>query len=139
MTRAIKFMCVVAAFAATAQCSLFAGTYTWKAGDGTFSDSFNWDPEGQPGVGDDVVIPKAAAAYTVTVSTAFKIGSLTVGGGSEVAAPTINFNNGLTTNEVTGSVYVYSGSLTHSASCHWATWLPRLGNQGLREDAQGRA
>ena len=130
MTKKLRFAAAIAlAFAATtaaaAQCSLFASTYTWKAGDGTFSDSSNWDPEGQPGSGDDVVLPKAAAAYTVTVSTAFKIGSLTVGGGAEAAAPTINFDNGLTTNEVTGSVYVYSGPLTHTAQPSSATTVQK--------------
>lgn len=103
--------------------SLFADTYTWTAGaSGDFETLSNWTlastgaaPEVLPGTSDDVVLPNADAAYTVTVNEVLNIGTLTVGGGTASAYPTLNFNTGTALNEVAGAVVVESGAtLTHA-------------------------
>lgn len=108
--------------AAVVSLSLFADTYTWNTGVGNFEEPSNWILESTgsaasvaPGAGDNVVIPNGDSAFTVTATSRFSIGSLTVGGGSGTGAPTLNFNTGLVTNHVAGNVVVNSGAtLTHS-------------------------
>ena len=115
---------IIVSLASIFSLSLFASTYTWKAGSGTFSVATNWDPEGVPGPEDDAVITNNTTdAFTVTVSTALDIGSLSVGGGEGAGYPTVTFNNGVTTNKVAGSVTVASNAtLTH-----------RLNNNGANQ------
>ena len=94
-----------------------ADTYTWVGGTGTFGTLSNWQlastgeaPEVAPGPNDNVIIPNAAAAYTVTTTARFEIGSLTLGGGEGAGYPTLNFNNGVLTNVVAGTVTIASGA-----------------------------
>ncbi|MBO4448034.1 MAG: hypothetical protein J5807_00925 [Kiritimatiellae bacterium] len=124
-----KLVMAVVAFAAL---SLFADTYTWThQGGGSFSELSNWTlsstgaaPTALPGNGDDVVLPNAEASYTVTSAQPFSIGSLTMGGGTGAGAPTLSFENGLSTNYVAGSVSMASGSvMTHPAQPGSATVL----------------
>ena len=114
---------IIVSLASIFSLSLFASTYTWKAEKGTFSDATNWDPEGVPGPEDDAVITNnTSATFTVTVSTALDIGSLSVGGGEGTGYPTVTFNNGVTTNKVAGSVTVASNAtLTHRLNDNGAT------------------
>ncbi len=107
----------IASFAAFAALSLSADTYTWVGGTGTFSTLSNWElastgeaPAELPGPTDDVVIPNASSAYTVTTTAKFSIGSLTLGGGEGAGYPTLNFNNGVLTNEVAGTVTIANGA-----------------------------
>ena len=114
--------CALACLLAALALPLLADTYTWThQGGGSFSELSNWTlsstgeaPAVSPGSGDAVVLPNASSPYTVTNSSAFSIGSLTVGGGALSGAPTLDFHNGLSTNVVAGAVVVKAGAtLTH--------------------------
>lgn len=123
MKRAVKWVRAIAVLvaAAMAQVQLLADTYTWNAGDGDWGTAENWTlaSTGEPattapGTGDAVVlVAPQGVTNTVTVLSAIKIGSLSVGGTGN-GKIILSFKNGLTTNEVTGTVHVYSGGyITH--------------------------
>jgi hypothetical protein len=57
-------------------------TRSWSAGvDGSWTDGTKWTPAGVPGASDDVCIT-VGGTYTVTLTGAQSVNSLTVGGGS---------------------------------------------------------
>ena len=141
MKRAVKWMSAVAFAAAIAPIALFADTYTWKSGtSGTFSSASNWtltstgeDATEGPGENDDVVIKDGDTAYTVTVSTPFKVRSLTIGDAGGTAVATVTFKNGLSTNEVVGAVIVGAkGKLTHTEETATGTGTAVLANAKYR-------
>ena len=103
----------VAVFAAT---TARAVDYVWKnpGTSGAFETPANWTPStGSPGAGDTATIPAGETEYTVNVNEALNVASLTVGG-TGTAVATVSFDNGLTTNRVSGDVSVLDrGRLTH--------------------------
>ena len=119
-----QFRYIIASLAAVSSLALFADTYTWKntGTAGTFSSASNWtltstgeDATEGPGENDDVVIKDGDTAYTVTVSTPFKVRSLTIGDAGGSAVVTLKFQSGLSTNEVVGAVIVGAkGKFTHT-------------------------
>ena len=116
--------CAIVSLAAAFSCSLFADTFTWtSAVDGNFETAGNWtlsstgspSTSSIPGAGDSVVIPDRDTAYTVTVNSAFNIGSLTVGGAGGSATVTLKFNHN-TANTIAGNMHIMSNAkLTHTA------------------------
>ena len=120
MLSRLKYM--VVALAAAFSFSLFADTFTWtSAVNGNFETPGNWTLASTgapstvaPGANDDIVIPDLAAAYTVTVNSAFSIHSLTVGGAGGSATVTLNFKHG-NANAVAGNVQILSNAIVAQA------------------------
>ena len=120
MKRVVLSVCVAVAAAVVAQ----AETYTWTGGTGTWnaSSGAKWTASDQstgtvPGAGDAVVIPGAATEYTVTVSEPFAVGSLVVGSSEDGFKVKVVFDNGVTTNVVSGDAHLLRGAtLTHAAN-----------------------
>ena len=95
---------------ASITCAAIGAVNTWTGGSGDFEDAANWSLGHVPLPVENVFFPNAAANYTVTTTARFSIGSLTLGGGEGVGYPTLNFNNGVLTNEVAGTVTIASGA-----------------------------
>ena len=91
--------------------SIAPGTVnTWIGGTGNYSTVANWSLGHVPLPIEDVSFPNAAANYTVTTTSRFTIRNLALGGGEGAGYPTLNFNNGVLTNVVSGTVTIASGA-----------------------------
>jgi len=97
----------------------FNAAKTWDGGgDGSsWSGDNNWNPDGVPGVDDDVTID---ANVTVNISATTTINSLTLGNSGGSTTPTLNFSYNAITNGALiiddGDLTVYSGAIiTHSS------------------------
>ena len=120
MKRIVLSVCAALAAAVSA----WAETYTWTGGTGTWnaSSGASWTASsGQstgtvPGANDAVIIPGAATEYTVTVSEPFAVASLVVGSSEDGTKVKVVFENGVSTNVVSGSVHLLRGAtLKHTS------------------------
>ena len=120
MKRIVLSVCAAVAAAVVAQ----GETYTWKAGtSGDWETPGNWEPAtgSAPGADDAVIIPGAAADYTVTVNRPFTNASIVVG--SDVANTKVTLNiKHCEGNVITGDFHVLpGGTITHTALPNTAT------------------
>ena len=114
MKRIVLSVCAAVAAAVVAQ----AETYTWTGGTGTWNanSGASWTATSTggtgtvPGADDAVIIPAAEAAYTVTVTEPFTVGSLEVGANAKLCFSHREMNT------VGGDVHVLAGGvITHTA------------------------
>jgi hypothetical protein len=81
-------------------------TIKWLGGNGNWTTATDWNPNSVPGATDDAVID-ASGSYTVTISAAISVGSITVNGSSA----TLFVNDTGQSITVAGSLTISNGSL----------------------------
>ena len=109
--------------------SLMAASYTWVGGDVSDPDDWNtpgnWAPSGTPGSSDDVTFNALASVFTVDVSSAVSVNSISVSGnytfimGGNIVVNDLDISSSSTMAlQSSAGLLEVNGALTLGSGCH---------------------